>query len=193
MNRYWANKELSEFFEIRSGDTHAVSELEPGDIPLVSCGEMSNGVVGFYDVPPKNRYRWAITVGYAGQPLNAKFHPYEFGTKDDVAVLLPKGELRDTTLLFVAAMLNRMRWRYSFGRKCYHEKMSRLAIPMPLVRVNDEERIDEDFIEAEFQKTPFWSFIQNNAKVIADPSVETALALWPVTIAGALLNGFVQS
>lgn len=178
MAEHWVDMELSELFEIRSGDTHAVSELEPGTIPLVSCGEAMNGIVGFYDISPENRYRWAVTAGYAGQPLNAKFHPYEFGAKDDVGLLLPLTELLDTTLLFVAAMLNRMRWRYSFGRKCYWEKMSRLRIPLPMTRVGQDYEIDEDYIESAFERTDLWRFVRSRAQANIDPSVKAVLSHW---------------
>lgn len=42
-----------------------------------------------------------------------KVHPYSFAAKDDVAVLLPLKPLSDATLLYVAALLNRMIWPYS--------------------------------------------------------------------------------
>jgi len=90
---------VATLFNVVSGDFHAIKELEPGDIPLVSCGDTDNGVMGYYDVPPDQQYRNAITVAYNGSwPIMSKFHPYAFGAKDDVAVLVPHYPMTRTYL-----------------------------------------------------------------------------------------------
>ena len=40
---------LDKLFKVKSGDYHATKELDPGDIPLISCGVMEQGLVGFFD------------------------------------------------------------------------------------------------------------------------------------------------
>ena len=105
---------VSALFDVNSGDFHALKELEPGKIPLVSCGDTDNGVMGYYDIPADKQYRDTITVAYNGSwPIMSKFHPYAFGAKDDVAVLLPHQSMSTLALLYVAALLNRTTWRYS--------------------------------------------------------------------------------
>lgn len=136
-------KTLDEIFIVKSGDYHANYELETGNVPLVSCGDTNNGVVGFFDIPQENIYRHAITVAYNGQPLTTKFHPYEFGTKDDVAVLIPRTPMKETTLLYIAVLLNDLQWRFSYGRKCYREKMEKITISLPML---NEHKIDEERI-----------------------------------------------
>jgi hypothetical protein len=131
MHSAWMEKRLGELFDMRTGDFHAEADLEPGAIPLVSAADSNNGILGFFAIPRSKTYANALTVAYAGQPLVAKFHPYRFGAKDDVAILVPRAHLRETTLLFVAAALNRMRWRYSYGRKCYRGKLRRLLVRLP--------------------------------------------------------------
>ena len=142
---------LSDLFELRSGDFHATKELDDGTIPLISCGYEDSGLVGYYNIPQHLTYRNCITIAYNGQPLLAKYHPYRFGAKDDVAVLIPRNGLSETTLLYVAAQINLQKWRYSYGRKCFREKLSSVHISLPTVasRVN-EDRIDEDGIRAMF-------------------------------------------
>ena len=76
---------LSELFDVRSGDFHAFTELDSGNIPLVSCGETNNGVIGRFDIPDDKIYGRCLTVAYNGSwPLLTKYHPYRFGAKDDV-------------------------------------------------------------------------------------------------------------
>jgi type I restriction enzyme M protein len=116
------DRAIGQLFSVQAGDFHATKELDPGSVPLVSCGDTNNGVMGYFDIPPERTYRHAVTVAFNGSwPLLSKFHAYEFGAKDDVAVLIPRVPLRQETLIYVAAMLNRMTWRYSYGRKCFRQ------------------------------------------------------------------------
>jgi type I restriction enzyme M protein len=142
---------IGQLFEVHSGDFHAVKELDAGKFPLVSCGDTNNGVMGYYDIPPEFLYRDTVTVAYNGSwPLMAKFHPYEFGAKDDVAVLKPLQDQDEAFCVYVAALLNRMTWRYSYGRKCFKQKLESVEIPLPvtLEEVVDLEMIHQIYREA---------------------------------------------
>lgn len=142
------NFKLKELFAVRSGDFHAVKELEPGEIPLISCGDYSNGLVGYFDIPEDKIHERRITVAYNGSwPLMAKFHPYKFGTKDDVAVLVPLTPMSDGALLYVAASLDRMVWRYHYGRKCYQEKMGEVTLSLPIVKNGRLKVLDESLMD----------------------------------------------
>lgn len=140
---------IQEIFRIKSGDFHATKELDEGNIPLISCGNFSNGLVGYYDIPANKIYSKTITVAYNGQPLTAKFHPYFFGAKDDIAVLLPKNELQDKTLIYFATLFNHQSWRYSYGRKCFKGKLSQINLDLP---VTEEDKIDEPYIASLFSQ-----------------------------------------
>ncbi|MFA5865391.1 MAG: hypothetical protein WC975_11985 [Phycisphaerae bacterium] len=147
------NKRISDLFVVKSGDFHATKELDLGATPLISCGDTSNGLVGYFDIPDSKIYRRAITVAYNGSwPLTAKFHPYKFGAKDDVAVLCPIAALENKTLFYIAAMLTRMTWRYSYGRKCFKEKLRYVQVPVPVRNVSGMEQIDEAAISRMFPK-----------------------------------------
>lgn len=136
---------LGELFEVQSGEFHATRELERGEVPLISCGAVEDGLVGYFDIPPEQRHRDCITVAYNGSwPLLAKFHPYDFGAKDDVAVLAPRQQMRELTLLYVAAVLNRMTWRYSYYRKTFRTRVRNTLIPIPM----NDGKVDEEGIEA---------------------------------------------
>lgn len=142
-----ASVKIEKLFKVKSGDYHANDELDPGGIPLIACGETNNGFVGYFDIPKDKIYRRALTVAYNGQPLTTKFHPYRFGAKDDVAVLIPHKEMKDTTLFYIATQINSLKWRYSYGRKCYREKLGNVSIRIPETRVDGESHIDESAIE----------------------------------------------
>ena len=91
---------MDKLFNVKSGDYHStVDELDDGDTPLVSCGDVNHGFIGRFDIPPEKQYRDTITVAYNGQPLTAKFRPYEFGAKDDIGVLIPHQPLGELVLV----------------------------------------------------------------------------------------------
>ena len=144
MNRLLMKQTLDDLFIVKSGDIHATNELDPGSIPLVSCGSIGHGLVGHFDIPKECRYQHSLTVAYNGSwPLLAKFHPYEFGAKDDVAVLIPRKPMQDSTLLYIAALLNSMTWRYSYYRHCYRDKVRKTVITLPIRKDGDQRWIDE--------------------------------------------------
>ena len=125
---------IDSLFAVRSGDFHATDkELGPGRVPLVSCGDVNHGLVGFYDIPEANQYQDAVTVAYNGDhPLVAKYRPYVFGAKDDIGVLEPREPISPRALVFIAVMLNARRWRYSYGRKCFKTKLESVEVEVPV-------------------------------------------------------------
>jgi hypothetical protein len=149
---------LGSIYELRPGDYHSVSDLQPGSIPIVSCGDADNGISGFVDVEPDHIYEHRLTIAFNGMnTLTAKYHPYQFAAKDDVAICRPFTPLRVSTQLFIQVMLNRERWRYSYYRKCFMNKLKRFSVLLP----SSAGRIDENVIEAIMATTPYWPFLKS--------------------------------
>jgi hypothetical protein len=148
---------LGTLFDLRPGDYHAESDLLPGAMPLVSCGDEDNGVVAFVEAPEGRIYRHQLTIALNGRPLTTKYHPYPFAAKDDVAVATVRSALRLTTLLFVQAMLNRERWRYSYYRKCFMDKLRRFEVALP---TKSDGNPDEEGMARVVEATPYWRFLE---------------------------------
>lgn len=153
MKQKYSDFKIIQLFDVKSGDYHAIDQLDAGNTPLIACGITDNGFVGYYDVAPGKIYERAITVAYNGLPLVTKFHPYRFGAKDDVGILIPKTPMRDSTLFYVAALLNSMTWRYSYGRKCYREKLQNISISLPATQSKGAMILDENAISKIFPIT----------------------------------------
>lgn len=144
---------LGDLFDLAPGDFHSLAALPAGDIPVVSCGDRENGISAYRDVY-EPIYRNKLTIAFNGMnTLTAKYHPYQFAAKDDVAVCTPKQPLKLTTLLFVPVMLNRERWRYSYYRKCFVEKLKRFKVMLPV----KDGAIDEDTIRAIMESSHGWA------------------------------------
>lgn len=146
--------QIRELFRIESGDFHSVNELEAGDVPLISCGALDNGIIGFYAPPAEKIHEKLLTVAYNGDyPLMAKYHPYRFATKDDVAILHPLRRMSMEAMLLVQVMLNREVWRHSYGRKLYRARLEKVEISLPA----SGESLDESGIKAWLKGSPLWA------------------------------------
>lgn len=152
---------LGDIYDLASGDFHNQSSLPSGDIPLISCGDANNGVAGFVDVKGPV-YKNRLTIAFNGMnTLTAKYHPYEFAAKDDVAICAPHNPLRLTTEIFIQMMINRERWRYSYYRKCFADKLRRFEIYLPATKAGD---LDEDQMQAVVEAAPYWNYIQEKVE-----------------------------
>lgn len=148
---------LDYLFELAAGDYHNAGGLPPGDIPLISCGDADDGITGFVSVPKEHVYDHKLTIAFNGMnTLTTKYHPYDFATKDDVAICFPRKPWRVSTLIFVQLMMAREKWRYSYYRKCFMEKLKRQRVMLP---AKDAE-VDEDTIEAIMASTTYWGALK---------------------------------
>ena len=146
---------LGDIYELKPGHYHNLTVLPDGPVPVVSCGNLNNGICGYFSVDQEHLHRNRLTIAFNGSTLTAKYHPYDFAAKDDVAVCFPKQPLRLTTELFIQIMLGRERWRFSYYRKCYRKKLERMTVLLPA----KGGRINEDAIHKVMQATPYWPFL----------------------------------
>ena len=149
---------LLELFNITSGEYHSINNLKVGKVPLISCSDNDNGISGFYDIPNNKIHKHCLTVTYDGRPLTTKFHNYKFSAYDNVGVLIPKFNIKKTTLLFICLILNIERWRYGYGRKCYKQKLEKLSIKLP---VNKDNEVDEAYIEKIMKNRDIFGYFRN--------------------------------
>ena len=154
---------LGDIYKLVPGDYHTAAKLKPGSFPLVSCGVLDNGIIGYVDVPSNRLYQNKITIALNGSPLTANYHPYQFAAKDDVAICIPGPNIQLTTEMFILAMLNRERWRYSYYRKCYIDKLRRFRVPLPAKNGSIDEAAIRDMVEA----TPYWAYIKTHLPAVA--------------------------
>lgn len=147
---------LGHLFELYAGEYHNLSVLDAGSVPIASCTDMNNGIADFYNVSDTHIHTDALTIAFNGSPLTTKIHPYRFAAKDDVAVAIPKVPLPPEAVLFVQSSINSERWRYSYYRKCYLNKMGRVAIQLPAC---PDGTLDVDFMVSAVRSQPYWWFL----------------------------------
>ncbi|MEM3074698.1 MAG: N-6 DNA methylase [Candidatus Pacearchaeota archaeon] len=150
---------ITDLFEtpIKTGDYHVSGVLDEGDIPLVSCVSENGGFEGFFNIDNQDTiYKNLITIASDGMPLTSFYHFYPITAKDNVLLCKPNRNYRATTMLFITTQLNSLRWRFSYGRKCYENKAHKIKIYLPFKNGD----IDEDYIENLFKENESWELLR---------------------------------
>jgi type I restriction-modification system DNA methylase subunit len=151
-------------FDIETGEYHVATEPSEGPHPLISCPVDRNGIVKsrgdliYCDVPDEHLHRDALTVAYNGQPLTARFHPYTFAAKDDVAVLTANEDydLSPAAKIYIANAIEQNKWRYGYGRKCYKDKMHDRRVKLP---TRDGE-LAIDYMQQVVKHSSYWQVLE---------------------------------
>ena len=133
---------VTDLFNPEKGDYHVSAILDSGDMPLISCSTERMGIEGYFNINEHIHQR-GLTIACDGTPLTTFYQSYPFAAKDNVIICSPKKNLKISTILFIATQLNRMRWRFSYGRKCYSKKFEKIKIFLPII----DGKIDEDYLE----------------------------------------------
>lgn len=162
---------LDSIFSLTAGKYHSLADELGGPLPVVSCADADNGIIGGYTIPTNDVHENALTIAYNGSPLTTKLHPYKFAAKDDVAVAVPLDDHPVEALIFILAALNAERWRFSYYRKCFQAKLGRLFVKLP---VNDGGAVDIDWMVSAVRAQPYWWFL---APRLADWHVKPAVPI----------------
>jgi hypothetical protein len=145
---------ITELFHLQRGHFHAINRLQNGSYPTISRIGDDNGIVGFYSKPKKAGVfpKQLITVSTVTGDAFLQYYP--FIATDNVVICIPKRELRVTTLLYIQAVLNKVKWRYSYGRQCYKGVFQKTMLSLP---INSKGEIAEDYIEMIARNQPYWN------------------------------------
>lgn len=145
---------ITELFVLERGDFHAIDQLEAGNHPTVSRVSVNSGVTGFYKKPDNARIIPKTTLTISTVTGDAFIQYVPFIATDNVVICKPKNPLKVTTLIYIQALLNMVKWRYSYGRQCYKSNFEKTIIKLPVTKDN---KIDEVYIENLVTSLPYWN------------------------------------
>lgn len=155
----WALFKISDLFQLKKGKrlTKAQLRTRPGNIPFIGAIDSNNGVATFVDVAIHEG--GTLTVNYNGAGVADSFYqPIPFWASDDVNVLYPKFFMPSAVALFIATVISKEKYRFSYGRKWHLERMRDSSIHLP---VDDGGKPDLIFMETFIKTLPFSSQISN--------------------------------
>lgn len=147
---------ISDIFDVQlaKGDLKE-SNCEKGQYPLISSGTENYGIVAYTNglSVVDDKYNSNIFKGNCitlDMFCNAFYRDKDFYAVSHgrVNILIPKIELNKYHLLYICTILNKERYRYSYGRAIYSKDAKNIKIYLPATEEN----------------TPDWQYIENYIK-----------------------------
>lgn len=165
----WEKFKIGNLFEVQlsKGDIK-LDDMDKGDIPLVSSGETHNGIVGFID-----NYGDGKAEIFSGNKLTVDMFGNSFYQPDDfyavshgrVNILVPRFELTQNIGLFIASIIRKEQYKYSYGRAVYSSVASEMEIVLPIQRTTEGiPRIDETNKYSSKGYIPDWEWMESYIK-----------------------------
>ena len=159
----WKWFQFGQIFEIKKGKRLTKADMLEGEIPYIGATDSNNGITARIS---NNEYLHSsntITVSYNGSIAEAYYQAKDFWATDDVNVLYPKFGMTPCSALFLTTIINKEKYRFSYGRKWDKELMSVSNIKLPVDSENN----------------PDWDWIENYVKETLIPKLpQKAKAVW---------------
>lgn len=138
----WKEFLVKDLFEIINGKGITQDEIDenPGSFPAVQSGEDGLGVMGYidYDYCIAKKYslttKPCLTVARSGTAGFVSFHPHGCVVGDSAKILLLKETVDrpEEVYLFLSVLLNKNRYKYSYGRKVTLEGYRKTTLLLPV-------------------------------------------------------------
>ena len=152
----WKKFAFTDLFEVKKGRRIVKAKLRSGTTPFVTAIDNNNGLREFFSGPAIFKSN-TLTVPYNGNGVAEAFYqPHPYWACDDVNVLCPKFELTPAIGMFLATLIRKEKYRFSYGRKWHKERMESSVLKLP---VNRSGQPDWNVIESFIKNLPFTSQI----------------------------------
>jgi hypothetical protein len=155
---------ITELFEIERGQFHAIDRLEKGDYATVSRISTDNGVVGFFSKPKKAKVYSPFVLTVSTVTGDTFLQMTDFIATDNVLVLIPKKNYDIHTLLYIQAVLNGQKWRYSYGRQPYKRIFQKATVSLP---IRSDGTIDDAYIKEVVNAQPYFQALIEKLERVA--------------------------
>lgn len=144
----WKEFKISDVFVKKHTKHYITIPEKQGDIAVVTCQSVNNGVAKYCEVEPETIFENAITVSTNGICFDCFFHDYKFTICRDVEVLFSPF-LNVKNALFIIAVLKKQQKKYSYGNKPRNNIVWNTKIKLP---VDTNGNPDWEFMEKYIQK-----------------------------------------
>ncbi|MFA5838944.1 MAG: restriction endonuclease subunit S [Candidatus Paceibacterota bacterium] len=150
----WGQFNLGDLFTFEKGERLTKPDRIEGDIPLITAGENNNGVsqyISFEDFKDKKKiFENKITVDMF---FNVFYHDYKYFSDDNIHTLIPiKFQLNKYSSLFLITILNKLKYKYAYGRQV---RLMRLPLEKIKLPVDKNENLDWQFMENYIKSLPY--------------------------------------
>lgn len=140
----WKKIKLKEIFDVVGSKTTDKKVLDykysGKGYPYVTTQSTNNGVRDFYDFYTEKGNVLTIDSAVAGF---CAYQPFNFSASDHVEKLIPKFQMNVYRGLFLATLINKEQYRYSYGRKFNQDRIRETIIKLPF----KDNKIDWEWID----------------------------------------------
>jgi len=145
----WDEFRVVKLFDYARGTRITKENRINGNIPLVTAGFQNQGIDGYIETDICELYSDKITIDMFG---NTFYHSYSFYCDDNILVLIPKHNINVYTKLFIVAVLNGDKYRYSYGRQYRQKDIKKHVIKLPVTAKGEP---DWDYMEKYIKALPY--------------------------------------
>lgn len=147
----WKEYKVKDLFHTSNirGKLLSLNDLNKGFTEVVSTTESNNGVIGKFDAD--GIYSNRITVSFNGACGFFSYHYKPFNASSDVGVLKEKFKLNKYNAMFLITILNKLSFKYQYGRKMNGDRLKEEIILLP----TKDNHPDWQFMEEYIKSLPF--------------------------------------
>jgi len=127
----WKEFVIDDYFHVSGTKTTKIEDLTEygkGIYSYVTTQAVNNGVAGFYNFKTENGNVLTIDSAVAGF---CSYQELPFSASDHVEKLTPKFAFNKYIGLFLATIINREQYKYSYGRKCNQNQIRETIVKLP--------------------------------------------------------------
>ena len=194
----WQSFRIGSLFRILNGKGITQEEIEenPGNLVAVQSGEENNGIIGYISIDycQKMKYTYVnkpcLTVARTGTAGFVSFQHDGCVVGDSAKILLlPDGLSQVELYIFFQTILDKIRFKYAFGRKVTEYKYLNERIKLPVKHNADGSFvIDSNHTYSDEGYVPDWQFmvdyirtlhynpLKTNNKI--NQQLELKIAIW---------------
>lgn len=151
----WKNFKITSLFTIERGNITSLNDIEEWDIPIVSASWENEWISFYSNIEPKYSNKITVSMNWVNTWFTS-YHWYGFNINVDACVLNEKFEMNKYIWIFLATIINNLRYRYSYWRKMSAERLQQETIKLP---VDNNWDPDRDFMENYIKNLPYWDRI----------------------------------
>lgn len=159
----WKEFKVGKIFAVSTTKMSVKDDLSEGDTPFISRTAMNNGCDGYVEIDiDKISKGNCLTIGAEG--IYCFYQPRDFATGNKVYTLRNEN-LTPLSFLFIATILNKEDYKYSYGRARIKSKLEEEIIKLPVkYNLDGTIFIDENNRYSEEGYVPDWDYMEQYIK-----------------------------
>lgn len=139
----WTYFPINEIFpKISRGERQKASDRMSGDIPYYSASKNNNGLTDYIDNPTFIEHDALIYTTFG----DSYYVVGNFTASDEITILNNE-KLNRYNGLFISTIIKQEKYRYSFGRKAFKNKICNARLYLPYEKIKDKVVPNWDYME----------------------------------------------